>query len=354
MSSAMRILSLLWCLGVGLSGCTELMVGSHLYKKASNAKSCITEGAIKVGSPYIVDGERYEPQKSSLGYTEKGIASWYGKDFHGKASANGECYNMYAYTAAHKTLPLPTVVRVTNLENGRSIVLKVNDRGPYVRGRIIDLSYAAAQSLDVVRTGTAPVLVEAIGGPHHVAGGYRGGNTKFATKLGPRDEVAETLPTVVPTASDEESLTPLAKGPKPDVQRATEKFKARQAAMVAQTETAMGVPAPNTALPKPPAYEKQVATDTTPLTHTQVFVQVGAYSDLTRATTQKDKLAKIYPTIQSETLQTAYNGPLLRVRAGPFRSVADAEAALDVIVKSGFNGARIQVEGGELTPPRRR
>ncbi len=98
------------------------------------------------------------------GYEEKGIASWYGADFNGKRTASGEIYNMYASTAAHKTLPLGTYVKVRNLNNGLSTVVKINDRGPFVKGRIIDLSYKAAKDIDMVRTGTAPVIIRIVGG----------------------------------------------------------------------------------------------------------------------------------------------------------------------------------------------
>jgi rare lipoprotein A len=113
--------------------------------------------------PYEVFGERYYPLRSHEDYVEEGLASWYGKDFHGKKTSNGEIYNMHAMTAAHKTLPLGIDVRVTNLNNGRQTVLRLNDRGPFVKGRIIDLSYAAAKELEVVGPGTAPVRVEALG-----------------------------------------------------------------------------------------------------------------------------------------------------------------------------------------------
>ncbi len=99
---------------------------------------------------------------SADGYREDGVASWYGRDFHGKTTANGERYNMYAMTAAHKLLPLGTKVRVTHLRNGKSIVVRVNDRGPFVGDRIIDLSYASAKELGMIGTGTARVRVEAI------------------------------------------------------------------------------------------------------------------------------------------------------------------------------------------------
>lgn len=116
-------------------------------------------GAYKVGRPYQISGIWYYP-KVEYDYVETGIASWYGPGFHGKATANGETYDQNALTAAHRTLPLPSMVRVTNLENGRSLVLRLNDRGPFKRGRIIDLSKRAADLLGVTRQGTAKVRVE--------------------------------------------------------------------------------------------------------------------------------------------------------------------------------------------------
>jgi rare lipoprotein A len=122
----------------------------------------------RYGNPrtYRVNGRVYHVRQSSRGYVARGIASWYGTKFHGRTTSSGEPYDMYAMTAAHRTLPLPTFVRVTNLNNGRSVVVKVNDRGPFVKNRLIDLSYAAAKKLGVVATGTAPVEVRAID-PRH-------------------------------------------------------------------------------------------------------------------------------------------------------------------------------------------
>ena len=118
----------------------------------------------RYGNPpsYVVAGKRYHVLTSSLGYTEQGIASWYGKKFHGRRTSSGEPYDMYAMTAAHKSLPLPTYVRVTNLENGRAAILRVNDRGPFHGNRIIDLSFAAATKLDIITNGTGLVEVQAI------------------------------------------------------------------------------------------------------------------------------------------------------------------------------------------------
>lgn len=112
--------------------------------------------------PYIALGKTYYPLSEASGYRERGIASWYGKKFHGRRTSSGERYDMYTMTAAHKTLPLPTYVRVKNLRNGRAAIVRVNDRGPFLHNRLIDLSYAAAVKLDIVKAGTGLVEVEAL------------------------------------------------------------------------------------------------------------------------------------------------------------------------------------------------
>ena len=118
----------------------------------------------RYGNPesYVVNGRRYYTLSSSSGFVERGVASWYGRKFHGRRTSSGEPYNMYAMTAAHKNLPLPTYVHVTNLKNGASAVVRVNDRGPFHENRVIDLSYAAAKRLDIVREGTGLVEVRAL------------------------------------------------------------------------------------------------------------------------------------------------------------------------------------------------
>ncbi len=126
--------------------------------------SCATQPKSKVRgtSSYTVRGETYYPLQTGEGYMEEGEASWYGPGFHGKTTANGERYNQNAMTAAHKTLPLGTDVRVTNLENGQSIEVRINDRGPFLHGRIIDLSKRGAEKLSMKDSGTAQVRVEAL------------------------------------------------------------------------------------------------------------------------------------------------------------------------------------------------
>ncbi len=111
---------------------------------------------------YVIGNRRYYTMESSLGYVESGVASWYGSKFHGRRTSSGEPYNMYGMTAAHKSLPLPTYVEVTNLDNGQKIIVKVNDRGPFVDDRLIDLSYVAAAKLGIAQQGTGRVKVRAI------------------------------------------------------------------------------------------------------------------------------------------------------------------------------------------------
>jgi rare lipoprotein A len=140
--------------------------------------------ATRLPKPYKVMGEWYQPMADARGFTQQGIASWYGSDFHGKPTSCGEIYNMYGISAAHKTLPLGTWVKVRNLDARRELDLRVNDRGPFVRGRVIDLSYGAAKELGVLGPGTAQVEIIALGTPAeggagYVAGDYYSGNFTF-------------------------------------------------------------------------------------------------------------------------------------------------------------------------------
>ena len=125
-----------------------------------------TEPRSRYGNPpyYEVYGQRYYVMPTGHGHVERGVASWYGEKFHGRRTSSGEPYDMYAMTAAHKTLPLPSYARVTNLSNGRSVVVRINDRGPFVDNRIVDLSYTAAQRLDMIGPGTAFVELEVLAG----------------------------------------------------------------------------------------------------------------------------------------------------------------------------------------------
>ena len=146
--AASNFFILLLCVAL-LAGC-----GSRSWHK----------GGVPGSRPYTVRGKTYYPLKSARGFVEEGVASWYGPGFHGKTTANGETYNQYAMTAAHKLLPLGTQVRVTHMSSGRSIIVRINDRGPFVDDRVIDLSRAAATRLNILGPGTARVRIQSLGG----------------------------------------------------------------------------------------------------------------------------------------------------------------------------------------------
>ncbi|MDR1241918.1 MAG: septal ring lytic transglycosylase RlpA family protein [Deltaproteobacteria bacterium] len=172
------------------AGCMEKTVITSPGVISKGAKPAVPQEASSSGdsqvvrgaTPYVVQGKTYKPLLSGDGYSEEGLASWYGPDFHGKETAGGERYNMYDMTAAHKVLPFGTMVRVTSLENGRSAVVRINDRGPFVGNRIIDLSKSAADQLNMAEKGTMLVRVESIG----VVPGLRNGELqgKFYVQVG--------------------------------------------------------------------------------------------------------------------------------------------------------------------------
>jgi rare lipoprotein A len=147
--------------------------------------------------PYAALGESYVPLRPEASYSEAGLASWYGRAFHGRRTASGELYNMYAMTAAHKTLPIPSYARVTNPANGRSVIVRVNDRGPFVRGRIIDLSYTAALKLDALG-GVVPVKVERLT-PEAITGGAGLEGTALPRSLDGDDVPAPVAPAAPPS-----------------------------------------------------------------------------------------------------------------------------------------------------------
>ncbi len=158
--------------GMALSGCRSVSTPPPERAKPPPAR------APGYPKPYRVNGVWYQPIPDAYGFKQRGTASWYGRKFHGRKTSNGETYNMYGVSAAHKTLPFGTMVRVTNLRNGRRLDIRINDRGPFAKGRIIDLSYGAAKKLGVVGPGTAPVEIVALAAPTRSVG-TRGGGRQF-------------------------------------------------------------------------------------------------------------------------------------------------------------------------------
>ncbi len=162
-----------------LAGCADKTQG---YSTNINNSQNMHRATMK---SYVVNGKRYYPTRVGIGDHFSGVASWYGEDFHGKKTSNGEIYNMYAYTAAHKILPMNTMLKVTNLLNNRSVLVRVNDRGPFVGSRIIDLSYSAAKKLNMENRGTAPVRLEVVG--------FSGKIMRQKTKVAPKMNIGEFL-----------------------------------------------------------------------------------------------------------------------------------------------------------------
>jgi rare lipoprotein A len=145
----------------GLDGCSnQIVLRPDKVKRSPWAK---TKRKPATQRPYVIGHRTYYPIPSAKGYSERGIASWYGKPFHGRTTSNGETYNMYGHTAAHKTLPMNTMLLVKNVENGKTAVVRINDRGPFARKRIIDLSYTTAKELGILKNGTAMVKIVALG-----------------------------------------------------------------------------------------------------------------------------------------------------------------------------------------------
>jgi rare lipoprotein A len=250
-----------------------------------------------LGNPpfYQVYGHRYTVLGSSVGYVERGIASWYGTEFHGLRTAAGEPYDMFAMTAAHKTLPLPCYARVINLSNGRSVVVRINDRGPFVSNRIIDLSYAAAAKLGMIGIGTAFVEIETLT-PSNPLGAPVPVSTAAAS-------AASAGVSSVPAVSNPGAL-PSAPSPQP--------------------------PAAPPASPNPPA----------PAASAPLFIQVGAFAQPENARRARERLrAAGFSNVF--TLPGQPPRGFERVRIGPIASVQQYDEMIARLALLGFAGAKL-------------
>ena len=277
-------------------------------------------GVYKVGKPYQVTGVWYYPREQP-GYDETGIASWYGAQFHGRTTANGEVFDRNGLTGAHPTLPLPSNVRVTNLQNGRSVVVRVNDRGPYKNGRIIDLSERAAELLGYRLAGTARVRVTYLGRADLNGPGL----------APPSEQTPVEVATAVPAApTTEVAAAPLA--PVVGVPTAPPVTTTELPAPVAQPATpiaraAAAVTGQVTSVPVPPI--------------TSIYVQVGAFTVIENAHRVEARLRSLGAKISS-----AVSGgkTIYRVRIGPLQDVGAADATLLQVQALGQNDGRIVIE----------
>ncbi|MEJ8858335.1 septal ring lytic transglycosylase RlpA family protein [Variovorax robiniae] len=274
--------------------------------------------------PYVALGQTYVPIVDDRPFREHGLASWYGRKFHSGSTASGEPYDMYAMTAAHKTLPLPSYVRVRNPANGREVIVRVNDRGPFVDGRVIDLSYTAALKLDLLR-GVAPVEIERITNQDIRTGAWRrggGGDTVVAQDTSARPQSSNAVMVPVGMTTDVSTPAPPPRG-----------------ALGTDLPPMSPIPLPprNTANPSP---EASTAAAEKPAAATGFWVQLGAFSQREGAAAFQEKVSKQIPSLKMMVFSE--NG-MHRLQAGPYATRESAQAAGEQ-VRNGLNLAPVIVE----------
>ncbi len=311
--SSINALVLLIASALTLVGCAETQLIVHGAKKIAGTMGKPvpkTRGYYKVGEPYRIKNTWYYPAED-FSYTETGIASWYGPKFHGRKTANGETFDMNTLTAAHRTLPMPSLVRVINLSNGRSLQLRVNDRGPFARNRIIDVSRRAAQLLGFKQEGTARVRVEIVAD-----------ESQRMKLLAMRGQVEPQRGIVV---------NPELRGPilrqtlnRPDPLPQTSEIEKKLAPLENKNDreaTVRNVPVED---------------------NSQLFVQAGAFVDFANASKVRAALSEYGPAWLSEA--KVGQQKFFRVRIGPMQTLARADEVLERLISSGFPRARIVVD----------
>ncbi|MEQ9488429.1 MAG: septal ring lytic transglycosylase RlpA family protein [Alphaproteobacteria bacterium] len=324
-----RLLVLLLTVAV-LPACAELQFLSQAAKEAGGTAEPVRQETLiatengqhyKIGNPYQIKGVWYYPHVD-YDYSEEGIASWYGPNFHGKPTANGAVFDQNKVSAAHKTLPLPSIVRVTNLENGRSLKVKVNDRGPYSKNRIIDLSRRGAQLLGFENQGTAFVRVEVVEDESRQLAAVMQGIAVDS------NEAAVPLPKAAPSVSvDGQDLAApgsVEELPPPSETAAASAPAAEPAAVERE-------------LPDSEEVIRIVSAPTTP----HAFIQAGAFSQYVNVQRAQLLLSNL-GNVQIEQVMSS-STPLFRVRIGPFTSVDEIDRVLEQVVDAGFPDADIVV-----------
>jgi len=263
-------------------------------------------------------------------YDETGIASWYGPDFNGKPTASGEIYDQNGLTAAHKSLPLPTIVQVTNLENGRSLKLRINDRGPFVNGRIIDVSRRAAQLLGFHQNGTAKVRVQVLADESMaLAAALTGGSGV------PADQPQPAAPSAAPTMAVTAQQLP-ATG---SSATAAPSSSAVTTAPSMSSSVASAAPAATRAVA---AAQPDGRVVQTAVRLTKIFIQAGSFTQLANAQKLTAELSRLGAAAMTPV--KVGNQQFYRVRLGPIASVSEADRLLDKLVHTGHTEARIVVD----------
>lgn len=307
---------------LGLAACSETQYAAHLAKQVtlpSDTPKAV--GRFKVGSSYKIQGKRYYP-KETYENVETGIASWYGPGFHGKMTANGEIFDKNELTAAHRTLQMPSIVRVTNLNNGRSLILRVNDRGPFSKNRILDVSERAAELLDFKGQGTTKVKVEVLKKESlEVAmAAKRGEDTRGyevaynQNRLPEPIRIAQAQPPKAPQPAVQQQIANVA--PQPSY----------KPSLISSAQATQPFPAAS-------------ATFGAPKLTPKLYIQAGSFSMEQNAMELARKLERHGPS--NVTLARVNDTPYYRVRLGPFASATDADAALNALRSGPVPDAKI-------------
>ena len=298
----------------GLAGCAEVELASHVTKELQEGRDR-SGGVYKVGKPYKIDDTWYYP-RVDYNYDETGIASWYGPGFDGNETANGEIYDQEDLTAAHRTLPLPSMVRVTNLENGRSLRLRVNDRGPFSRGRIIDVSRRAAELLGFETQGTARVRVVIV----------ENESRQLAALASGGEGEESPAPAAAPTVSV--SVSPLG---------ATAEENGSDLDAAAQPLSDNVAIFADTPLPQPDG-----VVTIEPIEDGRLYVQAGSFLYYHNANRLRAILSGLGPVFVDPAVVEGKH--FFRVRFGPLASVGEADQLMSVLLSNGYRESRIVVD----------
>jgi len=338
-----RIFALL-AVVVTMSACTKIEYASHLVKKVLPRQVASTDnvgagGNFKVGNPYKIAGRWYYP-KEQYDLVETGIASWYGPGFHGKKTANGDTFNQHELTAAHRTLQMPSLVRVTNLENGRAVIVRVNDRGPYKRGRVIDVSERVAELLGFKGKGTAKVKLQVMKQESlKVARAAKSGQSTRGYEVamnGGGAQLVTAQPVSVTQPYQVASIQPAAAPDQPTVVAPVN----REMLSTPGTQTGITNIVPGH-MNAGGFYPDPVITEY-PVAQTGIYVQAGSFSVAGNAQALTTRLADYN---RADVYTAVIDGKTFyRVRLGPVSSVEEADELLARIVQNGHREAMIVVE----------
>ena len=309
-----------------LAGCAEVELISNTAKKITHSASP-SRGDYKVGKPYQIKGKWYYPAED-YSYVESGVASWYGPGFHGKKTANGEVFDENALTAAHRTLPMPSFVKVTNLDNGRVLILRVNDRGPFAHNRILDVSRRGAELLDFRRQGTAKVRVEILPAESRQAAALaqQGKSTQqLARQIEDNRQSRVVVDKQLSAPVSQVVVEKLGEGShfEPKVQ--------------SQPQHPPQSPVNSPQSPVNDGVVRQVA-----VTASDFFVQAGAFTEYHNANRLRARLASLGQVSVTEI--TTGGRIFYRVRVGPLKTVGDADAMLERLRVNGFEDSRIVID----------